>query len=268
MSGSVRHIRPLPSDSSTTIVPVSATAKFAPLIAIRARRNFSRRWSRAASASSRGLSVMPAGAGRPARPISCSKMSRTSARLRWIAGTRMCEGRSWPSWTMSSARSVSQTSIPSRARASLSSISWVAIDLTLTTSVMALACAICGNDPVRLGAIARPVDVTAGAGDLFLEAHQQLGQVAQDIVLERRASGAQLLPVRAFGHGRRTFRADGRGRVAKIGAQLIVGKCQARRYRKWRRVRKAGPLDGLERISHHWPGSGRCASRGRVRAAW
>src|SRR5690625_6261305 len=28
--GRVRHIRPLPSDSTTTMVPVSATAKFAP----------------------------------------------------------------------------------------------------------------------------------------------------------------------------------------------------------------------------------------------
>ena len=51
-SGRVRHIRPLPSDSTTTTEPVSATAKFAPETATRARRNFSRRWSRAASASS------------------------------------------------------------------------------------------------------------------------------------------------------------------------------------------------------------------------
>ena len=33
VSGRVRHIRPLPSDSTTAIVPVSATAKFAPQIA-------------------------------------------------------------------------------------------------------------------------------------------------------------------------------------------------------------------------------------------
>ena len=43
-------------------------------------------------------------------------------------------GRSWPSCTMSSARSVSQAAIPASSRASLRSISWVAIDLTLTTS--------------------------------------------------------------------------------------------------------------------------------------
>ena len=133
-SGRVRHIRPLPSDSTTMTVPVSATAKLAPLTATRARRNFSRRWSRAASARARGSSLRSAGAGRPAAAISRRKMSRISDRLRWIAGTRMCEGRSRPSWTMSSARSVSQAAMPSRASASLSSISWVAIDLTLTTS--------------------------------------------------------------------------------------------------------------------------------------
>ena len=141
-SGRVRHIRPLPSDSTTTTEPVSATAKFAPETATRARRNFSRRWRRAASASSGGSSVRPAGAGRPTRPISSMKMSRISVRLRWIAGTRMCDGRSCPSWTIISARSVSQTAMPSWRSASLSSISWVAIDLTLTTSVAPSAFAI------------------------------------------------------------------------------------------------------------------------------
>jgi hypothetical protein len=43
VSGSVRHIRPLPSDSTTHSVPVSATAKLAPLIPTLALRNF-RRW--------------------------------------------------------------------------------------------------------------------------------------------------------------------------------------------------------------------------------
>ena len=56
-SGSVVHIRPLPSDSKTQTLPVSATAKFAPLTPIRADRNFARRCSRAASASAAGSSV-------------------------------------------------------------------------------------------------------------------------------------------------------------------------------------------------------------------
>ena len=42
-------------------------------------------------------------------------------------------GRSWPSWTMSSARSVSSAVMPSAASASFSPVSWVAIDFTLTT---------------------------------------------------------------------------------------------------------------------------------------
>ncbi len=40
---SVVHMRPLPSDSTTHTVPVSAAAKLAPLTATRAPRNFARR---------------------------------------------------------------------------------------------------------------------------------------------------------------------------------------------------------------------------------
>ena len=54
--GSVVHMRPLPSDSTTPIVPVSATPKFAPLTATGTVRNFSRRWRRAASAIAAGSS--------------------------------------------------------------------------------------------------------------------------------------------------------------------------------------------------------------------
>ena len=126
-------MRPLPSDSTTTSVPVSATAKFAPETATSASRNLRRRCSRAASASARGSSVSPGGAGTPTSPISRRKISRISARLRWIAGTRMWLGASCPSCTISSARSVSQAAMPASASASLSPISWVAMDLTLTT---------------------------------------------------------------------------------------------------------------------------------------
>ena len=61
-------------------------------------------------------------------------MSRISARFRWIAGTRMCEGKSSSSWMISSARSVSTAWMPSAARLALRSISSVAIDFTFTTS--------------------------------------------------------------------------------------------------------------------------------------
>ena len=72
-----------------------------PEIATRARRNASRRWSRAASASSAGSSE------RFGRPSRSRKRSRISTRFLWIAGTSRCDGRSPASWTISSARSVS-----------------------------------------------------------------------------------------------------------------------------------------------------------------
>ena len=68
------------------------------------------------------------------------KISRISARFLWIAGTRMWLGLSSPSWTMSSARSVSCAAMPAASSASFSPISWVAIDLTLTTSEAPVAC--------------------------------------------------------------------------------------------------------------------------------
>ena len=127
--GRVTHIRPLPSDSTTTTEPVSAMAKLAPHTPTRADRNAWRRCARAAAASAGGSSVSPAGAS----GICWRKISLISARFLWMAGTRMWLGRSWPSWTMSSARSVSSASMPSAASASFSPVSWVTIDLTLTT---------------------------------------------------------------------------------------------------------------------------------------
>ena len=134
VSGRVVQKRPLPSDSTTQTVPVSATAKLAPLIATRARRNRSRRWSRAASASSLGSSE------RSGRPSRSRKRSRISTRFLWMAGTRMCEEPSSASWQISSARSVSTTSIPAAARASFRRISSVVSDLTFTTSRSPVAC--------------------------------------------------------------------------------------------------------------------------------
>ena len=51
----------------------------------------------------------------------------------------MCEGLSPPSWTINSARSVSSAAMPAASNASFSPISWVAMDLTLTTSSTPLA---------------------------------------------------------------------------------------------------------------------------------
>ena len=127
-SGSVVHMRPFPSDSSTTRVPVSAIAKLAPLMPTRARRNRSRRWMRAASASAAGSSDRSSG------PMVRRSRSRISVRLRWMAGTRMCDDQSPSSCSISSAKSVSSASTPRAASASLSPISSVVSDFTLTTS--------------------------------------------------------------------------------------------------------------------------------------
>ena len=68
--GSDEHMRPLPSFVTSTIVPVSATAKLTPVIPTGASRKRLRRWSRAKAVSSAGSS--PIG-----RPASGSNSSRT-----------------------------------------------------------------------------------------------------------------------------------------------------------------------------------------------
>ena len=68
-SGRVVHIRPLPSDSTTTTLPVSAHAKFAPETATRVRRKASRRNARAAAVSSPGSSESPASPSRCAEQV-------------------------------------------------------------------------------------------------------------------------------------------------------------------------------------------------------
>ena len=120
VSGRVRHMRPLPSDSKTETVPVSATPMLVPETATEAWRNFLRRWARAAPASSTGSSDRSAGAS----PMRSRKMPRTSERLRWMAGTTMWEGMSSASWTIISARSVSWAVMPAARRCSLRLVSW------------------------------------------------------------------------------------------------------------------------------------------------
>ena len=101
-------MRPLPSDSTTATVPVSAIPKFAPDTATGTDRNFARRCLRAASAIAEASlpSVSP-------WAIVRSNSALISIRLRWIAGTRMCDVLSFESWRISSARSVSIALMPS-----------------------------------------------------------------------------------------------------------------------------------------------------------
>ena len=70
---------------------------------------------------------------------------------------------------MSSARSVSQAWMPSASSASLSSISWVAIDLTLTTSSTPLA--LTSPTTISLASCASRAQCTTApvAGEVALE---------------------------------------------------------------------------------------------------
>ena len=118
--------RMLPSFSSSTIVPVSATARFTPLRPMSARTNSSRSRRRASRVSASTSSV-----GRV--PSLSAKSRATSPRDMCRAGAMMCDG-AWPaSWTMYSPRSVSIALMPAAARASLRWISSDTIDFPLTT---------------------------------------------------------------------------------------------------------------------------------------
>ena len=156
-------MRPLPSDSTTQIVPVSAIPKFAPETATGTVRNFSRRCLRAASA----IAVASQPRSSPSAIVR-SNSALISARFQWIAGTRMCDCLSPASWMISSARSVSIASIPRACRPSLRSISSVASDLTLITSRVPLPSAMratiaVASAPSRAQCTVPPARVTAAS---------------------------------------------------------------------------------------------------------
>ena len=123
--GSEVTMRPLPSLVTRTTVPVSATAKLAPVIPMSAWRNFSRSWTLAAAVSTSGSAASR-------RPATSEIRSATCPLVLWMAGAMICDGFSWASWMMYSPRSVSTGVTPAFSSASFSSISSVAMDLDLT----------------------------------------------------------------------------------------------------------------------------------------
>ena len=154
--------------------------KFAPDTATRAVRNLRRRCSRAAIASRRGSSVRSAGAS----AISARKMSRTSVRLRWIAGTRMCDGLSCASWTISSARSVSTAAMPLLLQVLVEADLLGGHRFDLDHLGRAGGPDQVGDDPVRLLGIGGPVHDPAPGGDVRLELLQQLRQPGHHVGLD------------------------------------------------------------------------------------
>src|ERR1017187_9115506 len=122
-------IRPFPSFSTRTSVPVSATAMFTPERPASASKNFFRSTRRAVAVRASTSSVYSA-------PRIFSPKSRAiCCRLLWIAGMMMCEGVSPSSWMMYSPRSLSRLSTPFFSRKSFRCISSDTIDLPFTRRV-------------------------------------------------------------------------------------------------------------------------------------
>ena len=140
----------------------------------------------------------------------------------------MWRGRSSPSWTISSARSVSQAAMPSSASASLSPISWVAIDLTLTTS--STPCDFATSATIRFASVgvAGPVHDGTLRGQRSSSCDQVVLEVGQGLVLDRGAGRAQVLPVLDLGDHARPLVADRAGGVREVVPQLRVRQRGAR----------------------------------------
>ena len=107
---------PLPSFVTSTIEPVSATAKFAPVTPTSAVSNTARSCRRA-------VAVSFSSSGRSSLPSTAPRRAATSTAVFSIAGAMMWAGCSPASWRMYSPRSVSTTRSPSRSSASFRRIS-------------------------------------------------------------------------------------------------------------------------------------------------
>ena len=224
-SGSVRHIRPLPSDSRTTTVPGLGDRE------VGAGDGDPRPQELLAEVEPGGLGELRGLVGQAVRrrpPDAAHLVDEDVADLR--SG---CGGSPGPGCATAGRGRAGRSSrrgrsprrrCPSWRSASLSSISWVAIDLTLTTSVAPWSRTIAGDDRVRLGGVAGPVDDAAGRGHGPLELLEQRRQVAQDLVLDRRAREAKRLPVGALGDDGGALRPDRGGRPAEVRPELLVGQ--------------------------------------------
>ena len=178
-------------------MPVSAIAKLAPLIATLADRNSSAQ-VRAGRHRQPARVVGEVAGSTPG--ISRRKISRISARLRWIAGTRMCERLVVAELHDQLGQvGLDRARCPAASRASLSPISWVAIDLTLTTSSRA-GRRVTSSVTIALASSASRAQCTTPprAVTSRFELLEQLRQPAMDVGLDRRAGVAQLLPVGAL----------------------------------------------------------------------
>ena len=254
--GSVVHMRPLPSDSTTPIVPVSATAKFAPLIADRAREELLAQVPPRRLGERRRLVAQVLVPGR-----SCARTARGSR--------RGCGGSPAPGCAtgVSSAELDDQLGevgllargCPAASSASLSPISSVASDLTLIDLVGAWSRARARRRsrwPRRRRAPSarcrRPRSPTPRAA----RAARRRWRSARSLIA---APGvAQRLPVGHLGDDPRALGADRRRRLA-------AGCGAAGRRPASRALPRGKP--SLTRPARYWRGSRPGASRARRRAA-
>ena len=214
-SGSVVHMRPLPSDSTTQTVPVSAMPKFAPLTAMGADRNFSRRCRRAASARAAGSSESV----RPAAIVA----SKSRADLRAVAVDRRDQDVRRPV-ARELVDELGQVGLDrgdplgGQAVVEADLVGGDRLDLDdLRDPVLARDA---GHDRVGLGRVARPVDDPAGADDGLLQPLQQLGEGGHRARLDRRARRAQLLPVLHLPHG-----GGPRARMVPVARARLTRSC-------------------------------------------
>ncbi len=210
--GMIVHRSPLPSLVTSTIVPVSAATKFAPVMPRSASRNRARRWSRAHAV----IASASTGNG-PFAWVSSTLATWPS--VLWIAGTIMCEGRSPATCTMYSPRSVSTASIPAPSSASTRSISSVAIDFDFTARVSRSPLAIVEDDLARLLGGRGAVHADPETGERRVDPVEPTREIGEGLAPDGRGAVLQL---------REVVGDDARGREADIEVahrllQLRVG---------------------------------------------
>ena len=198
VSGRVRHMRPLPSDSTTTRVPVSATMKLAPETPTLARRNFSRRCSRAASARSAGSSVSPSGRGRPQLR---HPLAEDVADLAAVAVDRRDQDVRGPVVAelddeLGEVGLVGVDALGLERLVEADLLGGHRLDLDDLASRRVASHRASGDDAVGLVRVGGPVHGAAGRGDRLLQLHQVAVEMAQGVVLDRLPGLPQLLPSR------------------------------------------------------------------------
>ena len=217
-SGSVRHMRPLPSLSTTHTVPVSATAKFAPLIATLVERNFLRRCARATAASAFGIVRQLGDAERAHEQLAdfgAVLVNRRNQNMR-----RMLVGKL--------NNQLGQVGLAGRdpgvgeRLVELDLVGGQRLDLNHLAGIVALHNL--GDDLVSLGGVARPVNRAASALHCRFELRQIRAQMPQCALLDRTPGLAQRLPVRQFIDDNGALGANRLGGLAHVAAQLRI--CQ------------------------------------------